>query len=91
MNLTLLQDGPLNTELADSDGLVVYKVITPFGFTNRTTTISRVLPNHHGLTVNMTELAQIHWRIIGSDILNYNGMEIAMKEYLHSKSIFSSG
>jgi len=40
----------------------------------------------HGL--GLAELARIHWKIIGSSMLEYKGMQLSTGEYLQSGDIF---
>src|ERR1700722_2998536 len=95
---TLLKNSPLNTILTDTEGQHVYNVQTPFKFTHRTTTISHVQSNYETSilkdvdrippsSLNMTQVAQIDWRLFTSSILKYKGIEISVKDYLVSPNI----
>jgi len=99
MELTLLKSRTFNTVLIDAKGHPVYRVQTPFKWTKRTMTISRVQPNYETSAsalwkesddeslsgLNLTQVAQIIWGI--RPMLYYKGMEGPMKEYLSRPSV----
>jgi Family of unknown function (DUF6593) len=89
MNVSFLQDDPLNTVIVDSsNGQPLYEVDTPLKAGTRTTTVRRSKP---GVASGEGQIiAAIRWRALGSSTITLYGTTMRIKDWLTKTGVFSS-
>ena len=88
MNVSFLENDPLNTVVTDSsNGYPLYEVNTS-GMTNRITTIRRLKA---GVGPGQGEIiAEVHWHTLTATMITLFGSTMRVKDYLKKDGIFSS-
>jgi len=84
MHLLLSRDSPGNTTITNSTGQVLYRSSTPFKWSGRTTTVSKVVPNESDgdhMRDRFAELAQIEWNGPKTSIFRYHGNQSFTKDF----------
>ncbi|KAF8494502.1 hypothetical protein JB92DRAFT_3099999 [Gautieria morchelliformis] len=89
MNVSFLQNEPLNTVIVDSStGQALYEVDTPWRAGTRTTTVRRPKP---GVAPGQGQIiAEIHWRTLGSSTITLYGTTMRIKDWLKKTGVLSS-
>ena len=87
MNVSFLQNNPINSVIIDSsDGRPLYEVETSRKLSSRITTIRRcklgVAPSAEAV------IAEIHWRALGRSTVMLYGSTMDLKDWLKKDGIF---
>lgn len=84
MHLVLAHDSPGNTTISGPTGQVLYRSSTPFKWSERTTTVSKVVPNEfedEHMRDRFAELAQIEWHGPKTSVFRYRGVQSLTKDF----------
>ena len=87
MDLTLPENSPLNTELSNEAGEVLYSVTTPWRLSRRTSTIYKHIHGEDGGGDRKEELARSHWHHARSSRLVHEGQIYEMSDFMKRSRI----